>query len=31
MGLGSGREALERAQAVVAAIEADRELWTYPE
>jgi hypothetical protein len=30
MGLGSGFGALERALLVVAAIHADKEIWTYP-
>jgi hypothetical protein len=30
MGLGSGHGALERALLVVAAIHADKEIWTYP-
>ena len=31
MGLGSSRGILERAEQVVVAIHADKELWTYPE
>lgn len=31
MGLGSGRGILERAEQVVAAIHADKEIWTYPD
>ncbi|MEM1265216.1 MAG: hypothetical protein AAGI50_04285 [Pseudomonadota bacterium] len=31
MGLGPGRDAAARATKVVAAVQADDELWTYPE
>lgn len=31
MGLGSGRGVLQRAERVVAAIRADKEIWTYPD
>ena len=31
MGLGPGRGVLQRAERVVAAIRADKEIWTYPD